>query len=223
MLTPIEIQRKNFKSGGLGYDKKEVDTFLEEVCDDYEALYKENAEYKDKINVLSDGLQYYKSIEKTLQKALVLAQKTADDTHADAVKKADAIEMEAHLKAEEILAEARRELSSISTQTRNLIASYESFKAQLKALANSELEIADSKAMDAAVTDLNGFLALEKPLKDKEIVEREKAMDLTSETADRADEKEDDDINISVSEDTMDLEDLRDIKEKVNTIEKADS
>ena len=154
---------------------------------------------------------------------MVLAQKTADDTHADAVKKADAIEMEAHLKAEEILAEARRELSSISTQTRNLIASYESFKAQLKALANSELEIADSKAMDAAVTDLNGLLTLEKPLKDKEIVEREKAMDLTSETADSADEKEDDDINISVSEDTMDLEDLRDIKEKVNTIEKADS
>ena len=103
MLTPIEIQRKSFKNGGFGYEKREVDLFLEEVQKDYEKLYKENVEYKDKINVLSDGLQYYKSIEKTLQKALVLAQRTADESHADAVKKADAIEKEAHLKAEQIL------------------------------------------------------------------------------------------------------------------------
>ena len=31
MITPIEIQSKTFKSGGLGYDKRDVDTFLREV------------------------------------------------------------------------------------------------------------------------------------------------------------------------------------------------
>ena len=29
MLTPVEIQSKTFKSGGLGYDKKDVDAFMQ--------------------------------------------------------------------------------------------------------------------------------------------------------------------------------------------------
>ena len=66
MLTPIEIERKVFKSG-IGYEKKDVDLFLKDILDNYEAIYKENVELNDKINVLSEGIQYYKSIEKTLQ------------------------------------------------------------------------------------------------------------------------------------------------------------
>ena len=42
MLTPIEVQNKTFKSGGLGYDKKDVDQFFREVNDDYLRLYSEN-------------------------------------------------------------------------------------------------------------------------------------------------------------------------------------
>ena len=75
MITPIEIQNKVFKSGGLGYDKKDVDSFMEEILDNYEALYRERMEMNDRINVLNEGLQYYKTIEKTLPKALVLAER----------------------------------------------------------------------------------------------------------------------------------------------------
>ncbi|MBQ6024627.1 MAG: DivIVA domain-containing protein, partial [Lachnospiraceae bacterium] len=80
MLTPVEIQAKTFKSGGLGYDKKDVESFMREVTRSYEILYRENMELKDKVAVLNEGIQYYKSIEKTLQKALVLAEKTAETT-----------------------------------------------------------------------------------------------------------------------------------------------
>ena len=91
MLTPIEIQSRTFKSG-LGYDKKEVDQFIKEILAGYESMYRENMELNDKLNTLNEGIQYYKSIEKTLQKALVLAQKTAEDTQAAAQKKAKLIE-----------------------------------------------------------------------------------------------------------------------------------
>ena len=76
MLTPIEIQSKSFKSGGLGYDKREVDQFMREVLSGYEVLYRENMELRDKVTALTQGIQYYKTIEKTLQKALVLAYKS---------------------------------------------------------------------------------------------------------------------------------------------------
>ncbi|MBP5533487.1 MAG: DivIVA domain-containing protein, partial [Lachnospiraceae bacterium] len=38
MLTPVEIQAKTFKSGGLGYDKKDVESFMREVTRSYEIL-----------------------------------------------------------------------------------------------------------------------------------------------------------------------------------------
>ena len=91
MLTPIELQSKTFKSGGLGYDKKDVDSFMKEVLHGYETLYRENMELSDKISVLNEGIQYYKTIEKTLQKALVLAEKTAEDTRIAALREAKSI------------------------------------------------------------------------------------------------------------------------------------
>ena len=110
MLTPVEIQAKTFKSGGLGYDKKDVESFMREVNRSYEILYRENMELKDKVAVLNEGIQYYKSIEKTLQKALVLAEKTAETTKAAANKDAKRIEKEAKVKANILLADAKNEL-----------------------------------------------------------------------------------------------------------------
>ena len=78
MLTPIEIQDKSFKSG-IGYDKKDVDAFLKDILANYELLYTKNAELEDKVAVLSEGISHYKSNEKSIQKALVLAQNVADE------------------------------------------------------------------------------------------------------------------------------------------------
>ena len=80
MLTPIDIQNREIKSKMGGYDKKDVDDFLEEIRGSYEELYKENQSLKEKISSLSEGIQYYKKMESTLQKALVLAEKTSTET-----------------------------------------------------------------------------------------------------------------------------------------------
>lgn len=160
MLTPIEIQRRVFKSG-IGYEKKDVDVFIREILDDYEKMYKENVELSDKISVLSEGIQYYKSIEKTLQKALVLAQRTADETKAAADLEAKAIEKEAHAKADLILADARRELELLHTKTINLVQQYDLYKAQFRQLAAAQLEILNSESFQIHVANLDAFLAQE--------------------------------------------------------------
>ena len=74
MMTPIELRNRQFKPG-RGYSRDEMDEFLDELFDSYETLYKENASLKEKLTKLNEGVQYYKSIETTLQKALVLAEK----------------------------------------------------------------------------------------------------------------------------------------------------
>lgn len=158
MLTPIEIQRRVFKSG-IGYEKKDVDTFIQEILSDYESMYKENVELNDKLNVLSDGLQYYKSIEKTLQKALVLAQQASDETKAVAEQNARAIEKDARAKADMILADARRDLEVLHRKTVNLVQQYDIFKAQFRQLAAAQVEMLSSESFQIHVANLDAFLA----------------------------------------------------------------
>ena len=141
MLTPVEIQNRVFKSGGLGYDKKDVDAFMKEIVDSYELLYREKMELTDKVNVLNDALQNYKTIEKTMQKALMLAQKTAEETQETALRNAHAIEKEAMTKSEIIVSDAKHELERIHQKTVQLCQQYEKYKLQFKNLAAAQIEL----------------------------------------------------------------------------------
>lgn len=156
MITPIEIQSKTFKNG-IGYDKKDVDNFINEILIGYEALYKEKVELSDKINTLNEGLSYYKSIEKTLQKALVLAEQTAEETKEAARKQAKAIEAEARGNAQLIIADASDEFTRLQQQTIQLIRQYESYKAQFKHLAAAQCELLESASFQIHIADLDTF------------------------------------------------------------------
>ena len=79
MITPLDIQNKQFKRAFRGYKEGEVDEFLDEIIIDYEKIYKENIELKDKILMLSEQIKYYKNLEETLKDTLVVAQNTADE------------------------------------------------------------------------------------------------------------------------------------------------
>ncbi len=158
MITPIEIQNKSFKSGGLGYEKRDVDQFMKELLSSYEAIYRENVDMKDKINTLTDALQQYKYIEKTLQKALVLAEKTAEDTKQLAQKEAKRIEKEAQLKYQIVLGDAKNELNKIHKQTMKLMQQYEMYRAQFKNLAKAQIELIESESFGLSVASVDELL-----------------------------------------------------------------
>ena len=40
MVTPLDIQNKEFKRSFRGYNAKSVDIFLDEITQDYERIYK---------------------------------------------------------------------------------------------------------------------------------------------------------------------------------------
>ena len=64
MLTPLEIENKKFSKQMVnGYNVDEVDEFLDILTADYERLYKENTESRDKIAQLNEDVTHYKAIE----------------------------------------------------------------------------------------------------------------------------------------------------------------
>lgn len=146
MLTPVELQNLPLKAGIGGYKKKDVDTLLGEICKDYETLYKENLELKDKLSVLSEGLQYYKEMEKTLQKTLVVAEKAAEEVEATSKAKAELMKEKALAEAAYIIEDAKKQAQQIHNQTLMLVQQYENYRVQYKQLATAQVELLESEA-----------------------------------------------------------------------------
>lgn len=119
MLTPIDIQNYNIKTIMGGYSKKDTDDFIASILESYEQLYKENKDLKEKISSLSEGVQYYKQMEGTLQKALVLAEKTSTETQQAAKNQAEAIMKDASTKVDLIINEAQNKSSALVTEAEN--------------------------------------------------------------------------------------------------------
>ncbi|CAK7021720.1 septum formation initiator [Tissierella sp. P1] len=113
MITPLDIQNKEFKKSLIGYNTREVDTYLDAINDDYEKLYRENIELKDKIGILTDQIRQYNNLEETLKSTLVIAQSTADDVTSAARKKAELIIEDAEIQAKNRTNEALNEVRNI--------------------------------------------------------------------------------------------------------------
>jgi cell division initiation protein len=152
MFTPSQIQEKQFKNG-LGYDKKDVDLFLQDISSDYTILLMDNDNLGKKLKEADEGLAYYKSIEKTLQKALVLAEKTAQDTISTAQKEAEVIEKEARTKAQQILSETLNQIHVYEHKIINLIQQYDLYKIQFDNLLRAQQELLNSKSFSINTDD----------------------------------------------------------------------
>ncbi len=116
MITPLDIQNKNFKRGFRGYNAKAVDIFLDEVTVDYEKIYKENIELKDKIKLLTDQIRHFNTMEETLKKTLIMAQTTADETTAAARLKAENIISDAELDGKKLIQKAYEDVKDIKAE-----------------------------------------------------------------------------------------------------------
>ncbi|WAM32828.1 DivIVA domain-containing protein [Caldicellulosiruptor morganii] len=140
MLTPQDIESKTFKRVYIGgYSVEEVEEFLEQVLKDYEALYKENLELKDKIALLNENIQNYKTIEETLQNTLIVAQSTAEEIKKVAYQKAEALIKEAEMKASKMIEEANSKVLQITYEYGELKKRYQLFLNKFRNLLQTEL------------------------------------------------------------------------------------
>lgn len=144
MLTPVDIQQKKFHIG-IGFEKKDVTSFFEEVSANYEKLYRSNAELKERVNTLNDELQNYKSKESTLKKSLLLAEKDSEDTKSKATKEAKSIELEAKNKAKNILIDAETRLEEIKHEITVLETQYAAYKSNFCSLLKMQFEMLKEK------------------------------------------------------------------------------
>lgn len=103
MISPQELQNKKFEKAVFGgYDMAGIDEFLDVLIPDYTALYKENMSLKNKMKVLVDKIEEYRSVDEEMRKALYSAQVTAREL----IQKTQA-------ESQQVLDNARREAENI--------------------------------------------------------------------------------------------------------------
>ena len=142
MITPLDIENKTFNKQLVnGYSTEEVHEFMTAILKDYEKIYKENIEYKDKIAVLNQGIQHYKSIEDTLQNALIVAQGTADSVKQNAKAEADNIVKEAEINAMKAVDDISHKVVEKQMQLDEAKKQFDIYKAKMESLLISQLEI----------------------------------------------------------------------------------
>lgn len=110
MITPQEIQNRKFEKAVFGgYDMAGIDEFLDELIPDYTALYKETMTLKNKMKILVDKIEEYRSVDEEMRKALYSAQVAAKETVQKAQAQAGQALAQAQAEAARIIDGARAE------------------------------------------------------------------------------------------------------------------
>ena len=142
MYTPLDIENKKFAKQMMnGYSVEEVDNFLDELTLDYEKLYKESNENKNKIAEQEASLAKYKNLETTLQNTLVMAQSAADEIKKVAKQEADQIIRDAQGTGKEKAKELDQEIAIKTKELEDLKKQFDVYKAKMESLLISQLEL----------------------------------------------------------------------------------
>ncbi len=144
MITPLDIQNKEFSKGVRGYKEDEVDSFLDLLTLDYEKLVKENYAYKEQIKTLNQEIERYKNSETAVYDTLEAAKTLMNDISASAEKRASMLLKNAELDAQLILREAKESVEKLNEEYASAHTRLHIFKTRFKTLLESELEKFDT-------------------------------------------------------------------------------
>jgi cell division initiation protein len=119
-ITPVDIQQVAFGIRFRGYDRKEVDDFLDILAKDYEMLIRENQEVQEKTVLLMEQLAEMKKKEGTLNSTLIAVQKVVEEMKQNAQKEVDLLLKEAEMRAEEVTKGAKIEQMHLQQEIQDL-------------------------------------------------------------------------------------------------------
>lgn len=141
MLTPQEVSSHAFTKGFMGgYNMAMVDEFLDELTDDYTALYKENAALKAKLKVLVEKVEDYRATEDSMRATLLTAQKMADSIVREAEARRDNLLAQAEADARDRITQIQQEVEAAEDRLRQGQRELAQFIAATQKVCNQELK-----------------------------------------------------------------------------------
>ena len=120
-FSPNDIRQQQFSVKTFrGFDPQEVDAFLDDVAEDYEAVLKEATLLREQLAAQEARARGIVEREKSLQDTLVTTQRLADEMKTASRREGELIVREAELRGEKLVEEARAEEAKIRSQIQAL-------------------------------------------------------------------------------------------------------
>jgi cell division initiation protein len=144
MITPLDIQNKEFPKTVRGYKEEDVDGFLDLLTLDMEKLMEDNRKLKDQVKALSAEVERYRTSEGAVLETLEAAKALMGDISTSAEKRAEILLKNAELDAQLIQREAKESIERLSEEIASMKNRLTIFRTRYRSLLESELEKFDT-------------------------------------------------------------------------------
>ena len=146
MLTPVDVENKVFKKAKLGgYDINDVEDFLEKLIVDYEAVFKQVTELKDKCENLQESVKYYKSLEQGIEQSINNAKEEADKIVEKALQEAAEIRERKEKEHKNRISELDLEAKKKEYELEELKKEMQIYKIKVKSMLEAQIKILDEE------------------------------------------------------------------------------
>jgi cell division initiation protein len=108
-VTPLDIQQKRFHVAFRGFERTEVEAFLDVVREEMEGLVREVTELREFHDTYDERMRDYRDREDTLKSTMITTHKLAEDIRENARKEAQLMVKDAEIKYQQTLERAREE------------------------------------------------------------------------------------------------------------------
>ena len=150
-LTPIDIHNKEFSSRFRGYDIDEVNEFLDQIIKEFELLIRENRRYEELVNDMQARIDYFSSMEDTLNKSIIVAQEAAEEVKNNANKEASLILKQAEREAFAREEEAARKEQLAEREVVQMLKKVELYRTRFRVLVDAQMELLNSTEWETIV------------------------------------------------------------------------
>jgi len=142
---------KKFNTSFSGYDKNEVNKFVNDITSEYEAMFNNLKQRDNEIANLKEKLTRYENMENTLNRAILVAEDASNKIKKMAENERDTILSDAKKNASRIINEALLKSEKIETEIIFLKRKVEAYKKRVRQEIENQLETIDS--MDEVLND----------------------------------------------------------------------
>ena len=119
-ITPVELHHIRLKRGALGYRRGAVDDLILEIAESFEEVWRQRADFADKIEQLEGELARHRDLETLLRTTLVSAERSAHELRDQAKREAELVIGEAHAEARAVTREATAERERLLAEARKV-------------------------------------------------------------------------------------------------------
>ena len=140
-VTPLDIQQKRFHVAFRGYERTEVEAFLDVVREEMEGLVREVTELREFHQTYDERMRDYRDREDTLKSTMITTHKLAEDLRENARKEAALMVKDAEIKYQQTLERAREEKLRLESELIELRRKKHHFIEDMKKTINMHLEM----------------------------------------------------------------------------------